>query len=385
MHARVTFLLFFGAVLPAAAALAAGEQPLVATVTNELALARPSETVVLDAREVVKALAIDDVRRVHVTDAASGKELLTQAIDLNGDGTFEQLLFQLDLAPRETRRLSLAAGERRAPKREDFKAYGRFVRERYDDFAWENELVAHRMYGKALETWQAEPLTSSTVDVWCKRTRRLVVNDWYMVDDYHRDTGEGADFYSAGRSRGCGGTGIWLGGKLWTSRNFVQSRVIASGPIRVVFDLVYEPWDVGGQQVAEVKRVTLDAGQRLNRFESEYKTSGTAARTYAAGLRKVKDAAVRVDKDAGLVRSWESLPNGSGRLGLGIILEDPASLLEVRDDELNHLVVAKAPAAYYAGSAWDRGGDIADVAAWDAYLNEWAQRLRSPLKVTLAP
>ena len=54
------------------------------------------------------------------------------------------------------------------------------------------------MYGAALETWKQEPLTSSGLDVWVKRTPRLVINDWYMVDDYHRDTGEGADLYSAG-------------------------------------------------------------------------------------------------------------------------------------------------------------------------------------------
>jgi len=80
------------------------------------------------------------------------------------------------------------------------------VRERRDDFAWENDRVAHRMYGAALETWVQEPLTSSGVDVWVKRTPRLVINDWYLVDDYHRDTGEGADLYSVGRTRGAAET-----------------------------------------------------------------------------------------------------------------------------------------------------------------------------------
>jgi len=34
-----------------------------------------------------------------------------------------------------------------------FRAYGRFVRERFDDFRWENDRIAHRMYAKALETY----------------------------------------------------------------------------------------------------------------------------------------------------------------------------------------------------------------------------------------
>ena len=94
----------------------------------------------------------------------------------------------------------LARAEPRKPRLEDYRVYGRFVRERHDDFAWENDRVAFRIYGEALETFEKEPLTSSAVDAWSKRTRRLVLNDWYLVDDYHRDHGEGGDFYPAGRT-----------------------------------------------------------------------------------------------------------------------------------------------------------------------------------------
>ena len=146
------------------------------------------------------------------------------------------------------------------------------MRERFDDFAWENDRIAHRVYGKALETWEGEPLTAAApIDIWSKRTSRLVVNDWYLADHYHEDTGEGADFYSAGLSRGCGGNGLWADDRLWTSRNFVNSRVLANGPIRVMFELTYEPFDVNGISVGEVKRITLDAGSQLDRFQSSYR------------------------------------------------------------------------------------------------------------------
>src|SRR5262249_10233805 len=162
--------------------------------------------------------------------------------------------------PNETKTFTVGIGRKHEYTRDDFKAYGRFVRERFDDFAWENDLIAHRAYGKALETWKGEPLTSSAIDIWSKRTPKMVINEWYMVDNHHADAGEGADFYSAGASRGCGGTGIWAADKLWTSKNFVDSRVLANGPIRVVFELVYDPFDVNGTKVSEVKRISLDAG-----------------------------------------------------------------------------------------------------------------------------
>src|SRR5512138_1528205 len=233
----------------------AGAPGAVVAVQNPIALARPSETIVLPAAELRKLLSLDDVRKVHVRDEKSGQELLVQAVDTNDDGTFEEFLFQADLAPQETRRFALTVGERQVPRRADFKAYGRFVRERRDDFAWENDRIAHRMYGAALETWPQEPLTSSAVDVWTKRTRQLVINDWYLLDNYHQDNGDGGDFYSAGTSRGCGGNGIWMNGRLHASANFRSSRVLANGPLRVMFELTYEPWDAGGSSVSEIKRI----------------------------------------------------------------------------------------------------------------------------------
>ena len=254
-------------------------------VINTLAHERPSETISISAGDLKQALAVDDLRTVRVRDEKTAADLLTQAIDTNDDGTFDELIFQADFAPRETRRFTLSVGERRIARKDEYRAYGRFNRERRDDFAWENDRVAHRMYGAALETWKQEPLTSSGLDVWVKRTPRLVINDWYMVDDYHRDTGEGADLYSVGRTRGCGGSGLWVDGKLYSAANFRNSRVLANGPLRVMFELMYEPFDAAGSKVTEMKRITLDAGHHLNRVEI-VSEGGPPNAALAAGIRK---------------------------------------------------------------------------------------------------
>jgi len=39
---------------------------------------------------------------------------------------------------------------------------------------------------------------------------------------------------------------------------------------------------------------------------------------------------------------------------------------------------------YYAGSGWDKSGDFKAVDDWDRYLDQAAQRIRSPLAVSLA-
>jgi hypothetical protein len=325
---------------------------------------------------------------VHVTAVGSSHEELVQAVDLDGDSTFDQLIFQTGLEPRTTKTFLLTLGAKPSLGREDYRVYGRFVRERHDDFAWENDLVAHRVYGPALETWEKEPLTSSGVDVWVKRTRALVVNDWYMVDDYHRDRGEGGDFYSVGPTRGCGGSGIWKDGHLFVSRNFRGSRVLANGPIRLVFELRYEPWDAGGARVSEIKRITLDAGSHFNRIESTCASDSPAGVTWAAGIKKAKDAEIRVLREQGTLRTWEPLKEPNGHLGCAFVV-DPTRLDSVVEADGNVLFVGpiktSQPLLYHAGSAWDKGGEVAGAAAWDSLVEDFARRLRSPLKVEVLP
>ena len=378
------FLSLPGAIL---AALGWAADPGVAvTVRNPLALARPSETIVLQAAELRQLLGVPDVRRVHVRDQRGGKDLLVQAVDTNDDGAFEQLLFQADLAPKETRTFLLVVGDRQIPRLEDYKTYGRFVRERRDDFAWENDRIAHRVYGKELETFPREPLTSSAIDVWSKRVRKLVIDDWYLVDDYHHDHGEGADFYSAGATRGCGGSGIWAGGKLWPSANFRESRVFATGPIRVLFELTYDAWTAGGVRVSEKKRISLDAGHNLDRIESHYTFGSPIALAHAIGIRKWKDSEMRSDRAQGVLRTWETVEGGFGKLGIGVV-SDPASVTNFTQDDHNFLMLTRidpaAPPVYYAGFGWTRSGDFSNLEDWDRYLGDYAARLRAPVEVRI--
>ena len=352
---------------------------------NELPIERPGETLELSARDLA-GLHADSLGHVHVRDG-DGRELPSQAVDMDGDGVPDTLVFQADFAARQRRTFALAAGPKIVVPREQYRVYGRFVRERYDDFCWENDRIAHRMYGRALETADRIPLISSTVDIWSKRTSRLVINDWYLVDDYHGDTGEGGDCYSAGRSRGCGGSGLWAAGRLWVSRNFTSSRVLACGPIRLLFELSYEPFDVDGVPVCEVKRVCLDAGQNLNRFQSTYQPCKPAALVAGIGLKKVEGERLEFDAGRGALTAWEPMEMNAGEQGLALVA-DPRLRVERTADTLNHLLLAQVPGdnvlTYWAGFCWDRSGQFPDFASWNAYIDRFARRLRSPIRVDAA-
>jgi hypothetical protein len=308
--------------------------------------------------------------------------------DFDPRHTADSVIFQADLAPGETRIYTVSVGRKQVYARAQFRAYGRFVRERFDDFAWENDRIAHRMYGKALETWQGEPLTSSAVDIWSKRVPRLVIDDWYMTDNYHADAGEGCDDYSAGASRGCGGNGLWAEGKLWVSRNFVDSRVLANGPIRVLFELVYEAFDVNGMKVSEVKRIALDAGSQLGHFRSTYKIQGEGTLPRCAvGLKKVAREQKQFDGGHGWLCIWEPMEKNLGWQGVALVA-DPGTPVEQAEDRQNNLLLVKPDAAnavsYWSGFAWDRAGQFATPEAWKAYVASFAQGLASPLEVTVS-
>ena len=149
--------------------------------------------------------------------------------------------------------------------------YARTVPERYDDIAWENDRIAHRMYGAALNSPAAggERLRGSGIDVWAKRVQYPIIDRWYAKghDQFHKDEeGEGLDLYSIGGSRGAGGTGIWDGSKLWTSDNFTNARVLVNGPRYATFQLTYAPWDAGtAGQVSETKFFRVDCGRTSTR------------------------------------------------------------------------------------------------------------------------
>jgi hypothetical protein len=350
---------------------------------NGLQLERKDQTIELSSNDLA-ALKEKDLGKIHVRDEA-GKELLCQAVDMDGDYTADRVIFQADFAAGETKYFIASVGAKWIYSKDQFKAYGRFVRERFDDFTWENDRIAHRMYGKALETWVREPLTSSTVDIWSKREPKMVLNDWYMMDNYHADNGEGADFYSAGRSRGCGGNGLWAENKLWVSKNFINSRVLANGPIRVLFELTYEPFDVNGTTITEIKRISLDAGQNLDHYQSSYRIqSGSAALVSAAGLKKVAGEQKEFNAEHGWLAKWEKMEKNAGNQGLAIVA-DPKSIILETEDSLNRLMILQTNkegvASYWAGFTWDKNSTTYD--SWKSYVDNFAQGLISPIQISV--
>jgi hypothetical protein len=398
-----TTLLLFTAALPATALLALRPAPAQQTVTvrNRLNVARPVETISLPLKSLAGVGPVAPKGSIVVKDAQTGTALVSQLLDTNADGQPDELLFQTAMPARGTRQFVLAASAQPAPAvpAEGPTTFARFVPERTDDFAWENERVAFRTYGPNAEQLfdKKDPAgtLSSGMDCWLKRVPYPIIDKWYgrHVHEkpfaYHTDTGEGYDPYHVGTSRGVGGTGVLDGDKLYISRNFTSYKVLATGPIRTVFELTYAPWDAGGRRVTETKRISLDLGSNLTRYE-EHISASTPLPNCTIGLTlHEQKGEVKADRAAGWFRYWE--PVDDSFLGTGVVVA-PRYITAYQDhrsaakDESQLYVVtkpAKDEVVFYAGFGWQKSGQFKAAAEWDAYLAGFAQRLASPLEVSV--
>lgn len=363
-------------------------------VTNPTGTPRQEEVLEIPLAAIWSHIEATNPGNLVVENGATHQSLPVQ-LDSSAPGApADRLLVLVGLSPHETIRLVIRmAGE---PATTPPMVFGRVVPERKDDFAWENDKVAYRVYGPAL---QATGEITSGIDVWSKRVPDLIVNTWYRRDaegqrtdnpalSYHKDSGQGLDSYEVGPSRGCGGTGLWTDGKLFASKNYVSAEILAAGPIRFSFRLRYAPWEVEGIEVSEEKVITLDAGSHLNRIESTLSVSGTPisgmqALQWAAGLAMHSGAQVATAEGGSVVSVWEPLTDPTAGLdGTAIVLEPGQSGNTIQASG-NVLVMRPAtPGAgitYYAGAAWSKA-DIPDAAAWSGYLEAFRKRLKTPLR-----
>jgi hypothetical protein len=376
------------------------------TVTHDLDAARPAEIVSVPFAQI--AAVMPEARMYHlVVRDPKGRALPSQITNYEHDHRgvkYDDLVFSYGFRKGEKRATFTLENAAATTPPEPPCVYARFVPERLDDMAWENDRIAHRMYGTALNTPAAgmERLRGSGIDVWGKRVAYPVIDRWYPKghDQFHKDgEGEGLDLYSIGGSRGAGGTGIWDGTKLWTSDNFAGHEVLSNGPRRAAFRLTYAPFDAGAAGAAtETKQFTIDCGRNFDAVTSTFRFNGGTA-TVALGLTEHAPvegypAAVLTKDPAGRWMSfWEE--NADGGLGVAVILENdavPAGLAyeapAKRPGYGNHLLLVKAqdgsPIRYYAGAGWTKSGQFADRAAWESYVQSFAARVAHPLTIAVA-
>ncbi|MBQ2182606.1 MAG: DUF4861 family protein, partial [Bacteroidaceae bacterium] len=259
--------------------------PVKITVSNSLNTARTSEMVEIPLATLQKNLG--KTNQFIVTDA-DGKEIPSQL-------TYDQkLIFQPAVGAKGKSVYYVKPG---IHSFYEPRVFGRQFPERVDDMAWENDLVAFRCYGPAL---QKSGERAWGYDIWNKRTSKLVVEERYaqeldkeissvrsklqklgqndLADDvynavsYHVDHGTGMDCYKVGPTLGAGTTAILAnnGADIVFPKCYTNYEILDKGPLRVTVKLVYGNETLDGQQYSETRIITLDAGSQLNKAVVTY-------------------------------------------------------------------------------------------------------------------
>jgi uncharacterized protein DUF4861 len=98
----------------------------------------------------------------------------------------------------------------------------------------------------------------------------------------------------------------------------------------------------------------------------------------------VKGGDKHLNADRGWFTVWEPVEKNQGMQGLAIVV-DPRTFAGVTEDKLNHVLLMKpgiaAPVDYWAGFAWDRAGKITSAESWNAYVDQFGEKLRSPIAI----
>lgn len=352
------------------------------TISNSLDIARADEVVAISWTSILNKYPSIDTANFKVVDAASKQEVPFQ-LEYAGEKAIQNLLLQVNVAAKASVQLSIVAA---TPETVVSKTYGRYVPERYDDFAWENDKVAYRMYGKALETRSDNAFG---IDVWVKRSNKLVINDWYKTADYHKDHGDGMDYYSVGLTLGAGDIAPYVTDSVYYSKNYHHWKVLDNGPLRTSFELGYDAWDVAGKSVSVVKTISLDAGSRFNKIEVVYSYNDGEDLPVVIGIvKRSEPGVVMMDEQQGIMSYWEPEHGADGITGVATIY--PHGSVKMDADKIHLLthasVKSNVPLVYYNGSVWSKANDASagtSAKQWFKYVDLFNQKLKEPLKVTI--
>jgi len=295
------------------------------------------------------------------------------------------LIFQADVWAKSTNEYTLTEGK---PQEVKAKVFARYIPERKDDFAWENDLAAYRMYGPAL----AKENPSNGVDIWLKRTDELIVDKFYHDElvnklSYHVDHGKGLDCYKVGHTLGAGGIAPYTD-KLWVGKHYNKQEVLVNGPLRSIFTLTYDSVRVDNTFYKQTITITVDAGSILNkavvRFEgvdASFKLAGGIFLHDGKGvqLADVNNNIIAYAEDA---VSDAGIPSGRNYIGVYM----PGINIETKQEGEHLLILSNYTSGdeftYYFGGGWSKWKFPSDDNWFNAMVH-FNQSITSPLSVNI--
>ena len=380
-----------------------------------LEVSNPSD----EYREQIVEIPVDSILSCLGTTTDSIRVRDAAGLDVPFQITYNgQLLVESGVRKGGVARFTISKGVK---QRFPMVCHGALHPERKDDFAWENDRGAYRVYGPALERMGER---SYGIDVWTKNTPELVVDDRYYIEDvitipridsiyrhnwhvrdsvyrtisYHYDHGRGLDPYRVGASLGCGAPALMVGDSIVMPYCFEHYEVLDEGPLRFSVRFEQSARMVCGVRVVENRVITLDKGSNFCKIDVWYEDFPRLSNRMSQAYPTQK-----VTICSGLVLQPED--KESFTLGENYVLyTDPTDQPDVHQSPLyvavlfpngkvttrklqNHVlgIVDNYDGrhyTYYFGSAWSKY-DVRTSEEWQHRVKWFLRSLETPLLVTI--
>ncbi len=384
------------------------------TVTNPLAMERSNEMVEVSMETITNRLGLADTAQIVVLDA-DGQQVPYQ---ITYDG---KVIFPATIAANGAATYTIQTG---TPEAFDVKACGKCYPERMDDMAWENDLVAFRAYGPALQAKgergfgydlftkynTTEPILEAMYAKELNKETRAKIAELKKTDpkaaaelsrerSYHIDHGYGMDCYAVGPTLGAGVAALMVNDSIIYPWCYKNQEILDNGPLRFTVKLEFTPLTVKGDStVVETRLITLDAGSHLNRTAVSYSNLKETLPIVAGIVLHEPDGAVVADAANGYITYVDPTTgpdNGKIFMGAAVptVVKDAKTVLfseqekKERNNADGHVLAVSdyepgSEYVYYWGFAWDKA-DIKTSDAWNRYMADFAQKVRNPLTIKI--
>jgi len=138
-----------------------------------------------------------------------------------------------------------------------------------ESVTWENDKIGFRNYFDC----------RNVKDIFGKRLPQLIADEVGTPElgDYHQLADWGMDVLHCGSSLGSGGIALMKNDSLFRlgSTKVYEYQKLTEGTVRSVFELRYEGWDVDGQMLEAIERISVYPGKYW--FESDVTVKGCPA------------------------------------------------------------------------------------------------------------
>ena len=261
-------------------------------------------------------------------------------------------------------------------------ACGKQYPERVDDIAWENDRIAFRTYGPAL---QATGEKAYGCDIWVKCVSEPIVDMRYKTELDPETRAKIAELRK---------TDPKAAQQLSES---VSYHILDNGPLRFTVKLVYNPLTVkGNNNVIENRIISLDAGSQMNKFTITYDNLTEATPVVTGIVLHEPSKDYQADTAKGYIAYADPADPVNGQIYVAAVFPEKvneAKAITFSDKEKaergadGHVLAYSTYTpgcsyTYYSGAGWSKWG-FENSSKWFDYVQKFAQNLKEPLTVTI--